>query len=230
MLIPSRRHTQHDLEQWARDEETDAVNARRMRLSEMAADATEEMRAFASGGRCYLGVSWGKDSVVVVHLAAKAQLAIPFVYVRVRDVANPDCDRVRDAFLRSFPVDYHEIETGGGGLATGRLEAGFSVAGERFGDRYISGVRGQESKARARRMGRYGASTWRTCAPIGYWRTDAVFAYLYLHQLPVHPAYAMTAGGLWTRDQIRVATVGGERGRGHGRAEWERRYYPELSR
>lgn len=31
--------------------------------------------------------------------------------------------------------------------------------------------------------------------------------------------------GLLSRERIRVATIGGERGTGHGRAEWERTYY-----
>lgn len=58
-----------------------------------------------------------------------------------------------------------------------------------------------------------------------------MFAYLHRFDLPVHPAYAMSRGGLWDRDRIRVASLGGRRGEGMGRAEWERAYYGrELTR
>lgn len=90
---------------------------------------------------------------------------------------------------------------------------------------HLSGVRGQESGARALRMQRWGTTTARTCAPIGWWTGLDVFAYLGLHDLPIHPAYAMNVGGMLDRERIRVASLGGKRGEGHGRAEWEARYY-----
>ena len=77
-------------------------------------------------------------------------------------------------------------------------------------------------------MARWGESTERTCAPLGGWTGADVFAYLHTHRLPVHPAYACSLGGVLDRDRIRVAALGGERGRGHGRAEWERRYYGDA--
>jgi len=40
-----------------------------------------------------------------------------------------------------------------------------------------------------------------------------------------HPAYACSMGGALDRAQLRVAALGGDRGSGHGREEWERRYY-----
>ena len=76
----------------------------------------------------------------------------------------------------------------------------------------------------------WGESSPNTCAPIGWWTARDVFAYLHLHGLPVHPAYAMTRGGLWPRDRIRVASLGGQRGRGAGREEWERLYYGDELR
>ena len=54
------------------------------------------------------------------------------------------------------------------------------------------------------------------------------FGYLAAHDLPVHPAYAMLGGGRWERDRIRVASLGGRRGDGIGRAEWEREYYSDV--
>lgn len=229
MLIASPKHTERDMEAWRLNEDMDAINAQRFRLREKASEATGEILAFAQGGPCYVGLSWGKDSVVIAHLVARSGATLPCIYVRVTGVANPDCDLVRDAFMSSHSIDYREIESAGGQLATGRLGLGFAEAAARFGNRYISGIRGQESASRGQRMSRFGVQTDRTCAPIGWWTTAEVFAYLHLHELPIHPAYAMT-GGCWEREHIRVATIGGERGRGHGRAEWEQRYYPELCR
>ena len=37
--------------------------------------------------------------------------------------------------------------------------------------------------------------------------------------------YACSLGGLLDRSKLRVASLGGQRGTGWGRAEWERRYY-----
>jgi len=178
----------------------------------------------------YLGVSWGKDSVVLAHLGA--DLGVPFIWVRVEPMYSPECLLVRDAFLLMHPgVRYEEIvvrctrDKAGEWIGTGRLEQGFKQAVLMFGEHYISGVRGEESGDRKRRMLRSGTDTKRTCAPIGYWTGDDIFAAMHKHDLPIHPAYAMTIGGSLDRRRIRVATLGGERGTGWGRAEWERRYY-----
>jgi len=114
--------------------------------------------------------------------------------------------------------------------ATGTLERGFVEAARRHGDAHVSGVRAEESGARKRRMMASGETSASTCAPIGWWKAADVFAYLYARGLPVHPAYACGISGAWTRERIRVASLGGQRGRGHGRAEWERAYYRAAMR
>ena len=60
-----------------------------------------------------------------------------------------------------------------------------------------------------------------SCQPNGHWSARDVFAYLNAHDLPVHPAYAMTFGGALDRGRLRVGTIGGSRGTEFGRAEWE---------
>lgn len=80
-------------------------------------------------------------------------------------------------------------------------------------------------------MRRWGESSLNTCAPLGWWSGWDVFAYLVTRGLPIHPAYACTMDGLLEPIRIRVASLGGRRGDGMGRAEWERRYYRrELAR
>ena len=66
--------------------------------------------------------------------------------------------------------------------------------------------------------------------PAGLVSAADVFAYLASRQLPVHPAYAMLGGGRYQRDRIRVSSLGGRRGDGMGRAEWEREYYGDILR
>ncbi|MBA3844555.1 MAG: phosphoadenosine phosphosulfate reductase family protein [Actinobacteria bacterium] len=253
VLIRSARHTARDIAQWDANESVDAIVATSRKLSERTAVALDDMAAFAALGRCYVGVSWGKDSVVVAHLAATLSrlrgLRIPIVWVRREPVDNPECSVVRDAFMRAHGMwlDLHEIRVDcerdplrpecwwpvgvTARTATSRpKQIGFARAAAAHGDRYISGVRAAESGQRVSRMRSYGVSTARTCAPIGWWSTAEVFAYLLGHALPVHPAYAYTAGGMYQRDRLRVGSIGSHHGQGHGRAEWEMRYYPEIAR
>lgn len=171
---------------------------------------------------------------MLAHLVSGT--GIPLVWVRVEPLFNPDCLLVRDEFLRCNDANYHEIvvraERGPDGrwLGTGRLEEGFKVAAARFGPNYLSGVRGQESHARKMRMKIHGEESKHTCVPLGHWKADDVYAYLYANRLPVHPAYACTMGGTLDRDWLRVATLGGDRGTEHGRRAWEFRYYPDEMR
>jgi phosphoadenosine phosphosulfate reductase len=125
-----------------------------------------------------------------------------------------------------------------GYVLRGTLEQGFTEAAKRFGVRHISGIRGDESADRARRMAHWGESSKNTCAPIGKFDGTDVFTYLLSNRLPIHPAYAFTMNGILDPQRIRVAAIGcretdierGRRGDGHGRHEWEQRYYSDHIR
>lgn len=231
MLVASKRYSQRDLDYWRSLERTDAIWATINKHKRAVTAARHWIERFTAEGSCYTGVSWGKDSVVVAALSIP--FGVPLVHVRVRPIANPDNDLVRDEFLRMFPTaNYHEIDVNcthdaEGWHASGTLERGFTIAAEHFGDRHVSGIRAEESGARKLRMNTYGANTLRTCAPIGRWSAADVFAFLFANNLPVHPAYACSMGGMLERDRIRVASLGGKRGQGWGRYEWEAHYYRE---
>lgn len=234
MLIDSDRLRPGDLEAWCRAEAQDErrlLSARyRAELEAMSAEAQAEIVRFLPPG--YVGVSWGKDSVVVAHLARQADPDIPLVWCRVGAADNPDCERVRDAFLAAHPGAYAEftspVELSDGELQTGARRGAYAMAADRYGDRYVSGVRSEESRTRALREAVHGVATLRTCAPITRWTAEHVFAYLFAHGLPVHPAYAMSRGGLLDRGRLRVASLGGKRGTGMGRREWEWLYYDDV--
>ena len=232
MLISSPRYSPEDTCRWRELERADAVYSMTKRFSAKVTRAEAALLAFAPSGGCYVGTSWGKDSVVVAEMAYRLRPELPLVWISLGEYDNPDCRLVRDAFLAErSSARYDEIviafprSEDGARAGTGVLEGGFAEAARRHGDRYVSGVRGAESGARKLRMMIHGESSARTCAPIGWWQAADVWAYLYSRGLPVHPAYACM-GGVWERDRIRVASIGGQRGQGHGRAEWESRYYP----
>ncbi len=239
MLIPSERHKPADLELWAEMERADRVHASHSVFRHKVERALEDIQQFTRAGKppCYAGVSWGKDSTVLAHLIARClsprRDLIPVVWIKVEPIFNPDCRLVEDAFLEAHYIDYHCITTHCcrdllGWHATGTLEQGFAEAVRRFGGRHISGVRAEESGERKLRGRKWGVATRRTLAPLIWWSAQDVYAYLAVHQLPVHPAYAMLGGGRWERDRLRVASLGGRRGDGRGRAEWEQEYYGDV--
>lgn len=232
MLIPSPRHTPADLAHWATLERQDRAHA--TQLQPKISRALLEVECFLAAGPAYVGVSWGKDSVVVADLLLRSGLREPLVWVRVDPIYSPECPEVREAFLALYPdATYHEIVEslwwdGKEWRAHGTLERGFARARQIAGTkRYISGVRAEESAARERRVRRWGASTERTCAPLARWTASDVFAYLYSMRLPIHPAYAMTMGGRLERGRIRVSSLGMTRGDGRGKYAWESTYYAD---
>lgn len=237
MLIASHRHSLADLSAWEthrRTAELHALLTRHRRAIERSRDA---LLSFTAAGSGYVGVSWGKDSVVVAGMAQQLCPRWPLVWVRVEPISNPDCPLVRDAFLAQHPhAHYEEITVecfrdADGWHASGTLERGFSQAANKFGLRYVSGIRADESGIRKLRVAKHGLASKNTCAPLGWWTGMDVFAFLATHGLPIHPAYACLLDGHLDPERVRVASLGGKRGQGMGREEWERRYYgDELAR
>lgn len=232
MLIAIPQHSPLEIERWNSLERGDSVVSglrKQASLVNRSVQAISTFTAESSSGYC--GVSWGKDSVVVAHmiaaLAKRGGPVIPLVWVRVERAENPHCPLVRDAFLRAYDHPYREIEVAlnrrKGHLTS---EAGFKLAANMFGNRHISGVRADESSVRMLRCMKHGEVSAGTCAPLSWWKAENIFAYLYANNLPVHPAYAFSMDGLLPREHLRVASLGGERGTGWGRREWEMRYYP----
>ena len=199
-------------------------------------EAEETIVRWTRGRRGYCGVSWGKDSVVTADMVCRLT-DWPLVWIRVDPVSNPDCPRVRNEFLAIHPhVHYDEIRvpvhlSGDPDIYTAQYNstAGYPIAAGRYGRDNIRGVRGRESAGRMKQMRGVGAETKHTLSPIITWTADMVYAYLEIMELPVHPAYAMSFGGSLDRTRIRVAAIGGSRGLGVGRGEWEQAYYPGIA-
>ena len=240
VLIDSPRLSPQDRDAWAALERYDHAIGATARMARMEERARGVIRGFAAAGRCYASTSWGKDSSCVAHLVATSGVRLPLVYVRMRLWENPDCIAVRDAFLRRHgsEVDYREYEVDGSprwwqagdGYAPPKAHAaGYFTQPERdFGSRHITGVRGEESRIRRIAQARWGDAGPGACRPIGSWKGTDVFAYLAKHDLPVHPAYAMSFGGRLDRIWLRVSPIGSITNSHKGRADWEAHYYRDV--
>lgn len=224
MLLIVPEHSQRDLDVWAEREREDAAwpHERVDRLVE------ESLGVLRSTPLDYVSVSWGKDSVVLAHLAWRAGVTAPLCWVNYAKFANPHCVLVRDAYLRIWVSTYHEeIAASGGRWCDADYDVAFDRVAARFGSRRASGIRADESSSR--RMRALRGATWGTStAPLLRWTSRDIFAYAHREGLPLHPVYAMSMGGSLDRGSLRTDAVGGKTGLGFGRAEWERRYYPEI--
>lgn len=232
MLIVSPRHRSGDLALWGEMEAADRVHGERLLRSDRPARSAATIREFASAGPSYCSVSWGKDSVVLAHLVLSECPAVPLVRFRSGEDKYPGDDQVRDAFLLMHPAaTYHEfvVDWPQRGAADWRRRE--ALAEDRLGTRRrFVGIRAEEAAGRALSVARHGPSTVASCRPLAYWSTADVFGFLAARGLPVHPAYAMTGGGRWPRDRLRVSGLGGQPGTAIGRAEWEAEYYGDMRR
>lgn len=230
MLIESPRLTDDDRRAWAQLEAADARNARR--IGSLVDRSLRVVGEFLE--RCpdaWVGCSWGKDSVVTAHLAHQVDPAVPIGHESHGEWSSPEAALVRDAYLGLHPTAYIDVPAPpvplGDGVGWPEGESDWPLNRE-LGPQRLTGVRAAESGTRRLSAATHGDSTRNVCRPILRWPTWAVFAYLWLHDLPTHPAYAMSMGGALDRERIRVDHLFGARGADMGRREWERRYYPDA--
>ena len=250
MLIPLATLTPAALAHWETLTRYDHALGRSLHTKTVR--AVDEIRRFHdTHPDAICSTSWGKDSVVVAHLARLASPDLPIVWVPTVRADGMTYEagatyRVRDAFLAAFPGAYEERPAVARNPKRGDDDydpdqfdrPGYrsqDVLGETCREPYISGVRAEESAMRAMSIGHRGTTTARTCRPIGRWTAVDVFAYLAVHDLPTHPAYAATVGGHYDRRWLRVHPL---RSKAPARSavygvdmdDWEDRYFPTLTR
>lgn len=226
MLLPSDRHTAADLRHWQELENADVRHGRGESVRRKAKRAISEITKFARAD-CYAATSFGKDSVVMHHLVWRSQVSIPVALIRQE---GPGEDPYQMDVLNAWEWGNTEIVfTQLRDFDSGRspaLEDGIKTLQAKYGKRYVSGIRADESPIRKLRSFMLNNSS--SCWPLRDWSAADVFGYIAANGLPLHPAYAMTGGGRWNRNQIRVSTIGGHKGSGFGRSEWEREYYGDI--
>jgi len=152
----------------------------------------------------FVAVSWGKDSVVMLHLIQAQAPDLPVVHVgdRHEDWLS-NYSAVRDAYRERRPIaDYHHIEVEiGGASVTAAINSTDIPA--RYPARFL-GMRLQENGARVYALRRYGAihqytsgeqaGQWRVC-PLINWTWLDVWAYIAVNELPHLAAYDHPALG-----------------------------------
>jgi phosphoadenosine phosphosulfate reductase len=243
VLIKSERHTTADLELWREMEEADRVHSFSAVLQRKVAESIEAILQFSASGDFYCGTSWGKDSICVLHLLLCVRPQTVVMHLRPTN-HNPDCDKVRDAFMERWSIQYYdEISVSYDGIdrcsvphqeldrmTDQRWYAAIHDYERKVSRRHMLGIRADESGGRRIRTLRWGLNSPNGSAPIAKWSQQDVFAYLCRNGLPVHPAYAMLGGGRWPRERLRVAEIGDSHGTGGGRREWEQEYYGDQLR
>jgi len=237
MLLASDRHTLKDLELWKEYEDMDKEYSSTQQYCRHIEITLSAISGFIAEGLSYfIGSSWGKDSTVLVHMFLSICPSIKIVFIRQLDNANPHSEDVRDNFLERFqPLGYEEIsytytKANQGWYKDGRPIHWYRVLDElnrKYGI-HVTGLRPDESGKREKRFKVFGMQTENSFAPFQFMTHRDIFGYLYAHNLPVHPNYAMLGGGRWERERIRTAAIGNSEGDGMGRAEWEREYYPDI--
>lgn len=230
MLIRCERHTPEDLEHWNELEEMDLAYYRTHDMRRLEYSAHEAIGEFIQNP-CYLGVSWGKDSITVLNLCLQSGFSGPVVCsigsYKTRATNIPYLMLVAEKFkLENYQeIIYPEYPQ------KSKQKSLRDYQKRTLINRYISGVRANESKIRRFSRKIHGKISANTCRPIIDWPTEAVFAYCAYHNLPLHPNYGMTGGGRWPREHIRVGgSIGGGDGINMGRREWEQEYYADLLR
>lgn len=239
MLIDSPRLLNVDKTRWAELARYDEAIGSRFpaRLIEQALD---DIRQWWQTGPGIASVSWGKDSVCMAHLVSLTGLPIPLVWVRSDPFEMPECLQVRDAFLNSHPSMKYEERSiplrnpkrGEPGYIERHLDPtchGQDVLKEACPhERYISGVRAQESRIRTISINHRGNVTKNTCRPLARWTAPQIFAYLDREHLPIHPAYAMSYGGHLDRQWLRVHPLCSYADTKTDMARWEDDYYGDY--
>ncbi len=172
----------------------------------------------------------------MLALCEMAGVDWPIVHVVIDPVQNPDCADVRDRFFAMYPSTknrYDEVvvrcvvKSSTGRFDTnGAYRQGFKECARRYGRSRISGIRAEESATRKMSIKRHGVVTVHgSIRPIAKWTSDDVFGFISANNLPLAAAYPCSLEGMLDRGRVRLNNLWGLIGEGHGRREWEWKYY-----
>ena len=223
MLIKTDRHTKEDLKLWEDYQELDMIKKYSKKKVEQSINVI--IKFLSKNKKSCIMTSWGKDSIVLLDLFLKTKIKKPVVYMRFTDRANPDCDKVRDAFLKKYDIDYHEELFEYSKVRKNGFH--WKSLFEKYGKR-CSGIRKDESGVRALQWYINGFESSNSCRPLSLWENQEIFAYIEQNNLPLSPVYGYLGGGRYKREMLRTHSLAGSSGDGFGRTEWEREYYQDI--
>jgi phosphoadenosine phosphosulfate reductase len=169
--------------------------------------------------------SWGKDSIVLLHLLFITGIKIPVVFVK-NPRYNPDCLLVRDEFLKKYDINYHEIEVSH--ITKNKGKKNWDMIDDKFGKYRIIGIRNDESNIRKMIFKIYGHNSKFSCRPLSLWKIQEIFSYIEKNNLPLCPVYGYLGEGFYKRDLLRTHSIVDDfKGNPNGK-EWEKKYYPDI--
>jgi len=201
----------------------------------------------------YLSCSFGKDSVVLLHLVMQYAPDIAVVFIN-SGYCFPDTYEVRDKFIRDYHINLVEIQQPHDymdiidqyGLPDDRTptqqdkvvrllkkDLANEWAKANGYDGHFWGMRKEESAGRRVMLNNRGplfraqaAGLWR-CAPLADWRWEDIWAYIHAYDVPYSGIY--DKHGFCDPRQIRNTSWVTTDGAAHnGRVAWLKYYYPEL--
>lgn len=165
------------------------------KLKRRVTEALDVIReALAIAPSC-VSVSWGKDSIVMLHLCQQVKpdiLVVSFTHPERELISN--YKEVQTQYAECFGLNLKNIEIDGDHVPA-------KVAQQKLWKEYpvnFIGLRKEESKHRSISLVKYGliheytsgdkAGSYR-CCPIGWWSWRDVWAYVCLHDLPYLKIY-----------------------------------------
>jgi phosphoadenosine phosphosulfate reductase len=149
-------------------------------------------KAFAITDNAYCAISWGKDSIVMLHLIQQIKPTIKAINIgdKLENKQNNYQETI-NAYMQRFPTNYQAI------YYEEETEGGFYPQIRKIAKEYelaFIGCRREESKYRAIVISKYGtihkykSGSYR-CFPLAYWNVKDIWAYLFKYDLPYLNSY-----------------------------------------
>jgi phosphoadenosine phosphosulfate reductase len=219
----------------ANEREAFAAYAQLPQFERKVERSLEVIREALAIGPAYVAVSWGKDSVVMLHLCQQVQRDIEAFHLCVAHRHYfGNYDAVITQYKAKFGLNYHEVQLNHRNLIFGGSTADYLRTAANSKNCFI-GLRKEESRSRKISLSKYGAihqyqggKEFRFC-PIEHWNLQDIWAYHALHDLPHLDYYDHVAK---TSKQSRTTALEGLRYRDkpweQESREWLRNYSPQF--
>lgn len=204
--------------------------------------------------RPYVSVSFGKDSMVLMHLLIQAVPDIPVVWSdRGEEAELPATYPLVDEVVRRYGINLQiikpsmtmfeiycryglpEIDDGASRIIVKEINlvmAFAEYARQNKNDGYFQGLRASESRGRMMMANSYGPIHHRkkdgmiVCNPLLRWTARDIWAYTVVNGLPYHPEYDNDK--FKSREDIRLSNWSGLYMSRKGRMAELKYYYPDL--
>lgn len=148
----------------------------------------------------YVACSWGKDSVVMLHLCQQVMTDIPVMFAEGFFMDSYDnFSEVQRQYCDRFSTNLTTIGQTESESLLPRKEPAPKTAARIYQEQsgyqlVFMGLRTEESKNRSRSIKKYGlihqykSGCYRAC-PLGFWQTKDIWGYIVLHNLPYLNSY-----------------------------------------